>query len=63
MMETPLMVPQPPGPTVRPAAREGHRSPQPVRSTIVAMCRADHADQAMDMSTFGNSGELAATIG
>lgn len=24
--------------------------------TIVAMCRADHADQAMDMSTFGNSG-------
>jgi hypothetical protein len=34
----------------------GHRWPQPVRGTIVDMCRADHADQAMDMSTFGNSG-------
>jgi hypothetical protein len=23
------------------------------RGTIVAMCRADHADQALDVSTFG----------
>jgi len=34
----------------------GHRWPQSVRGTIVAMCRADHGDQAMHMSTFGNPG-------
>jgi len=27
-----------------------------VCGAIVTMCRADHADQAMDMSTFGNPG-------
>ena len=27
-----------------------------VRGTIVAMCRADHDDLAMDVSTFGNAG-------
>ena len=39
-----------------PAARQGHRWPQPVRGSIVAVCRADHADQTMDMGTFGNPG-------
>ena len=40
--------------SVRPAKDTGGLSR--VCGTIVAMCRADHADQAMGMSTFGNPG-------
>jgi len=49
------------GPASRPARDTGNLSR--VSGTIVAMCRADQADQAMDMSTFGNPGWLAVVVG
>ena len=43
-----------PDPARQPA--KGHRWPQPRMRRRRAMCRADHADQAMGMRTFGNPG-------
>jgi hypothetical protein len=51
-----LEIPQPPSRRSGPVVCEGHRWPQPVYGTIVAMCRADHSDQALDMNSSGNPG-------